>query len=189
MFMQFRHHKHDDDGDETFTRGPWRRWVRHGHGPFAFIFGERHGRRARRGDVKFIVLAALSERPMHGYDVMKSLEERHQGRYRMSPGSVYPTLQMLEDGGFVTGELVDGKRVFTITEAGKKLLADHHADAETDDDDDDLDDWSETRDTARRFFAAARQGIMHHDPRIRDQVRAIVDDARKKIYKLLAEEK
>jgi DNA-binding PadR family transcriptional regulator len=123
---------------------------------------------------------------MHGYDIMQSLER--MGQYRPSPGSVYPTLQMLEDGGFVTSEQVDGKRVYTITDAGRQLLAERGADG-SNGDEDDSDEWSATRDSARRFMAAVRQGITHEDPRIREQVRTIVDDARKRIYKILADEK
>jgi DNA-binding PadR family transcriptional regulator len=145
-------------------------------------------RRARRGDVKFIILAALSERPMHGYDVMRSLEESPEGGYRPSPGSVYPTLQMLEDGGFVTSEQIDGKRVYTITDAGKQLLAERSTEATDETDDDVVSEWSSTRDSARKFLAAVKQGITHEDAAVREQVRGIVDEARKKIYKLLAEE-
>src|ERR1700682_1634015 len=73
-------------------------------------------RRMRRGDVKYLLLETLREGPMHGYDVLRKLEERHEGRYRPSAGSVYPTLQMLEDGGFLTSETVEGKRVYAITD-------------------------------------------------------------------------
>src|SRR5579883_136068 len=76
--------------------------------------------RMRRGDVKFALLSALLKRPMHGYDIMQEVEEASGGRYRPSPGSVYPTLQMLEDGGFVTSQVVDGKRVYEITASGRK---------------------------------------------------------------------
>lgn len=60
---------------------------------------------------------------MHGYEMMKALQERSGGRYNASAGSVYPTLQMLEDRGFVTSASTDGKKVYTITEEGKKFLA------------------------------------------------------------------
>ncbi len=60
---------------------------------------------------------------MHGYEMMKALEEKSGGFYSPSPGSVYPTLQMLEDGGHVTSKETDGKKVYSITDAGRALLA------------------------------------------------------------------
>ena len=99
----------------------------------SFIFG-RPGRRHRRhmkwkiferGDLKFVILRLISERPMHGYEVMKALEEESKGYYRPSPGSVYPTLQMLDDEGYVTVEEQDGKKVYTITDAGVAYLGDN----------------------------------------------------------------
>ena len=95
----------------------------------AFIFGPL-GRRRRhakwkifeRGDLKFVILRLVSEQPMHGYEVMKALEKESGGYYRPSPGSVYPTLQMLEDEGYVTAEEGDGKKVYSITEEGRTYL-------------------------------------------------------------------
>jgi len=87
-----------------FGHGP------HGHGPWS---------RARRGNVRAAILSVLAEEPMHGYQIMQRLEERSGGMWRPSPGSVYPTLQLLEDQGFVKGEEVEGRRVFALTETGK----------------------------------------------------------------------
>jgi len=78
-----------------------------------------------RGDLKFVILRLISDRPMHGYDVMKALEEESKGYYRPSPGSVYPTLQMLEDEGYVTVEEREGKKTYTITDEGAAYLADN----------------------------------------------------------------
>jgi DNA-binding PadR family transcriptional regulator len=79
----------------------------------------RGGPRARRGDVKAAVLALLAERPMHGYEMIKELEERTGGAWTPSPGSIYPTLQMLEEADLIRGEETGGKRRFTLTEAGR----------------------------------------------------------------------
>jgi len=76
-----------------------------------------------RGDIKFALLELLQERPMYGYEMMKALEEKSAGFYTPSPGSIYPTLQMLEDRGFVTSQDVEGKKVYSITDAGRALLA------------------------------------------------------------------
>src|SRR5215213_10306029 len=77
--------------------------------------------RMRRGDIKFHLLEILKETPRHGYEIISELEKK-SGGYRPSPGSVYPTLQMLEEGGYLTSEQVAGKKVYTITEAGLNLL-------------------------------------------------------------------
>jgi DNA-binding PadR family transcriptional regulator len=86
-----------------------------GHGP--------RGHRAQRGDVRSAILALLDEKPMHGYEMIQQLEERTGGRWRPSAGSIYPTLQLLEDEDLVRAEEVDGKRVFSLTDAGRERLA------------------------------------------------------------------
>ena len=99
----------------------------------SFIFGPRRRHRRRhmkwkiceRGDLKFVILRLVSKRPMHGYEVMKALEEESKGYYRPSPGSVYPTLQMLQDEGYVTVEEQEGKKIYTITDAGVAYLGDN----------------------------------------------------------------
>src|SRR4051812_13132205 len=78
--------------------------------------GRRRGGRMQRGDIRTAVLAILAEEPGHGYDVIQRLEEKTDGVWRPSPGSVYPTLQLLEDEGLVRSIERDGKRVFEITE-------------------------------------------------------------------------
>jgi len=80
--------------------------------------------------VKFALLELLRERPMHGYEMMKALEEKSGGFYRPSPGSVYPTLQMLEDGGLVTSNEVEGKKVYSITDAGRASIAERQRNQE-----------------------------------------------------------
>lgn len=79
-------------------------------------------RRFGRGGLKLAILALVEQRPMHGYEVMQVLSNRSGGIYRPSPGSVYPTLQLLADQGFVTVQEQDGKKVYTITEAGREHL-------------------------------------------------------------------
>jgi len=75
-----------------------------------------------RGDLKFAILRLLSETPMHGYEVMRALEDEAGGCYSASPGSVYPVLQMLEDQGYLEAEEKDGKKVYRTSEAGKAYL-------------------------------------------------------------------
>ncbi|PYO60717.1 MAG: PadR family transcriptional regulator [Gemmatimonadetes bacterium] len=101
---------------------------------FGFGFGPRawawSGRRRRRqwfesGDMKYVILKLLQDKPRHGYEVMKELEERMHGCYSPSPGTVYPTLQWLEDEGLVTARDVDGKKVYEVTDAGRQFLQEH----------------------------------------------------------------
>ena len=88
-------------------------------GPWGFG-GRRRGRGRRgRGDVRAAILALLAERPMHGYEMIQELEARTGGVWRPSPGSVYPTLQLLEDEDLITGEEGEGRRRFTLTDAGR----------------------------------------------------------------------
>ncbi len=80
------------------------------------------GRYFGRGHIQYALLEILSEREMHGYQIMKELETRSAGMYIPSPGSIYPTLQMLEDQDFVQIVEVNGKKVYHITEAGRIYL-------------------------------------------------------------------
>jgi DNA-binding PadR family transcriptional regulator len=72
--------------------------------------------------MKYVILKLLREKSMHGYEVMKELEEHTHGCYKPSPGTVYPTLQWLEDEGLVSSEEVEGKKVYAITDAGREFL-------------------------------------------------------------------
>ncbi|MBB5122532.1 PadR family transcriptional regulator [Streptomyces eurocidicus] len=77
------------------------------------------GGRARRGDVRASILALLKDRPMHGYEMIQEIAERSAGAWKPSPGSVYPTLQMLEDEGLIESASEGGKKLFTLTDAGR----------------------------------------------------------------------
>lgn len=98
-----------------FDRGPGRRGGPGRHG------GGRG--RARRGDVRAAILALLGERPMSGYEIISELEERTGGLWRPSPGSVYPTLQLLEEKGLVAVEDSGGKKRYGLTDDGRDELA------------------------------------------------------------------
>jgi DNA-binding PadR family transcriptional regulator len=106
--------------------GPHEDWLGH-HGAFGPFGppgppgpwrGRGRGRRGR-GDVRAAILALLAERPMHGYEMIQELERRTGGVWRPSPGSVYPTLQLLEDEDLITGEESEGRRRFALTDAGR----------------------------------------------------------------------
>jgi DNA-binding PadR family transcriptional regulator len=89
--------------------------------------GWRAGRRQwfGSGDMKYVILKLLRDKPRHGYEIMKDLEERMHGAYSPSPGTVYPTLQWLEDEGLVVAREVEGKKVYEITDSGRKFLEEH----------------------------------------------------------------
>jgi DNA-binding PadR family transcriptional regulator len=91
-------------------------WGR-GHG-----FDPRRGRVFEKGDLKYVILDLLKDKPSHGYEVIRALEERFRGFYSPSPGSVYPTLQLLEDLGYVSATQRDGKKVYEITDEGRTFL-------------------------------------------------------------------
>ena len=80
-----------------------------------------------RGDLKFVILRLLRERPMHGYEVMRALEEEAHGCYSASAGSVYPALQWLEDEGYVRSEEGPERKVYSITDAGRAFLEKNRA--------------------------------------------------------------
>jgi DNA-binding PadR family transcriptional regulator len=97
-------------------------WAFGGQNPFAsFAFGRR-GRFFESGEIRLAVLSLINEGPKHGYQLMKELQERSNGVYRASAGSVYPTLQQLEDEGLIEAEVQNGRRVYRITAAGKSEL-------------------------------------------------------------------
>lgn len=81
-------------------------------------------RRVRRGNVRAAILSLLNEQPMHGYQIIQEISRRSGGRWNPSPGSIYPTLQMLEDEGLVIGQQSeDGKRLFELTDDGRAEVA------------------------------------------------------------------
>jgi len=87
-----------------------------------FFRGSRTGSALHRGDLKYVILGLLKDRPRHGYDIIRELEELSYGFYKPSPGVVYPTLQMLQEMGYASSIEQEGKRVYSITENGLKYL-------------------------------------------------------------------
>lgn len=81
--------------------------------------------RARRGDVRAAILGVLAEQSMNGYQVIQEIAERSEGAWKPSPGSIYPTLQQLEDEGLVYGQEESGRRTFALTDEGRTYVAEH----------------------------------------------------------------
>lgn len=93
-----------------------------GHGPWG-RHHEGEGRRVRPGDIRAAVLALLGERPSNGYQLIQSIAERSGGRWQASPGSIYPTLQQLEDEGLIRATEKDGRKAFELTTEGRAELS------------------------------------------------------------------
>jgi len=87
-----------------------------------FFRGSRRWASFQKGDLKYVVLDLLKDKPRHGYDIIRELEEQSYGFYKPSPGVIYPTLQMLEEMGYASSNEQEGKKVYSITEEGLKFL-------------------------------------------------------------------
>ncbi|MBV8284714.1 MAG: PadR family transcriptional regulator [Candidatus Eremiobacteraeota bacterium] len=166
------------------------------HGPGWSTFGFRagRGRRLRRGILKFVILKLLAERERHGYDLMQIFARRGWGRPR--PGSIYPVLNALEEEGLVTGRAEGDRRVYEITEKGRKHLEEHFSHGNFFEsvfaDDEDEEASSEPpgglRDAAGRLMQAVAQLGPTSKPETIERVRDLLDRTRREIYTLLAQE-
>jgi DNA-binding HxlR family transcriptional regulator len=148
--------------------------------------GHWAGGRVPKGNVRGLLLAALLDGPAHGYELMRRLEGQAGGRWRPSPGSVYPLLQVLEDEGLVRGRDSDGRKVYELTERGRPLADAGH-----------LRDLAagpaagsvhlDLRAEVHRLHAAARQVTTAGDPAQVQEAVEIVRAARQALYRLLAQ--
>ena len=161
------------------------------YGKHGFGFGRGWGRgfgcetpRMRRGDIKYLLLEILKEGPRHGYEIITGLEGRFRG-YRPSPGSVYPTLQMLEEGGYVTSKEIDGKKVYTITDAGLKMLEERGESQfkETPG----MKQAFELKESLAKLGMAVIDGVRGSDPDTAKKIEEVLNKARKDVYSILAE--
>ncbi|MFI8829109.1 PadR family transcriptional regulator [Streptomyces sp. NPDC053431] len=166
-----------------FGGGPW------GGGPFGGR-GRGGGRgRARRGDVRASILALLKDRPMHGYEMIQEIGERSGGAWKPSPGSVYPTLQMLEDEGLIASESEGGKKLFTLTGAGREE-AEAGPDAPWEEAGRGV-DWdavNEIRQAGFGLMEAFGQVWKTGSADQRQKAVEVINEARKKLYLILADE-
>ena len=153
--------------------------------------GPHHGgRRTRRGDIRVALLSGLSDGPAHGYELIQRLSDRTGGRWKPSPGSVYPTLQLLEDAGFVSSSQQDTKRVYSITEAGQAELQAKMSTADGTPswmDPESAGSYDELRKAVRQLIVATKQISMSDNQANIDAAVGILNDARRKLYQLLAE--
>jgi DNA-binding PadR family transcriptional regulator len=171
--------------------GPWfgRR------GGFGLVFGGPggfpRGPRARRGDVRAAALLLLADGPRNGYQIMQEIEERSEGVWRPSPGSVYPALAQLEDEGFVRPEEVGDRRAYVLTDAGRTYVEERRDELGA--------PWEQMtgavdndigalfREMRRLGMAVAQIGHLGSAAHV-SRARNVLADARRALYALLAED-
>jgi DNA-binding PadR family transcriptional regulator len=154
------------------------------------------GRRSRffgKGDLKYVILDLLKDKPSHGYEIIRAMEDRFHGLYSPSAGSVYPTLQLLEDMGYVKSAEQDGKKVYTITEEGRQFLK------ESEETVDRIKGhmhewWTDNREDVRDIYHDLRdlgRDLSQETQRISQEkmtaIKSIIEDAKNKINKIIDE--
>lgn len=151
--------------------------------------GRRH--RARRGQVRIAVLTLLDERPMHGYELITELEDRSGGRWRPSPGSMYPALNHLEEAGVVSSTKVEGKKEYSLTDLGREALAELQA-AQPDDapapwDDPGTGSRGDLRRHVSEIVSQARQIGRYGTAEQIDKAQSVLTDTISRLYEVLAD--
>ncbi|MFO0583888.1 MAG: helix-turn-helix transcriptional regulator [Anaeromyxobacter sp.] len=180
----------DGDGGNPFGGNPFRHF-----GPFRrfpWEGAQRGGPRARRGDIRAAILALLAEAPRNGYQIMQEVEQRSQGLWRPSPGSVYPALQQLEDEGLVKAEASGGGREFQLTEQGRAYAKEHAKELESPwaavgregGREEMIELWQQIGQVGSAVAQVARSGTDAQ----RAEAKKILADARRALYRLLAED-
>jgi DNA-binding PadR family transcriptional regulator len=169
--------------------GPWQRPGFPGFGGPQRGRGRGHGpgRRGRRGDVRAAILALLAERPMHGYEMIQEISERSGGLWRPSPGSVYPTLQLLADEGLVVSSDGSGsKRLFELTDEGRTAAETHGATPPWEQIAQDADpDEVSLRDAGGLLMGAMFQVANAGTPAQRARAIDVINEARRELYAIL----
>jgi DNA-binding PadR family transcriptional regulator len=169
--------------------GP-RRGGRHGGPPFEFPgFGPPRGPRARRGDVRAALLVLLAEEPRNGYQLMQEIEQRSEGVWRPSPGSVYPALQQLEDEGLVAVRAGDGGKAYTLTDAGRAHVEANDLGTPWDAVRGDMGEGAWELMGAMRQIGMALFQLTHSGTEAqREQAAEVLADTRRALYRILAED-
>ena len=146
--------------------------------------------RAGRGDIRAAILALLVEGPMHGYQIMRELAERSGGVWRPSPGSVYPTLQQLQDEGLVhSTESEGGRRTFELTDDGRTAAAALETPTPWDAVGDETESGAlELHDLVLQVMAAARQVVHAGDAAHLHQAKEALTETRQRLYRILADD-
>ena len=187
---EFREHLRDHDAGFGPGRG-----FEFGFEPRGgFGFGARGGRRGgrgrgRRGDVRAAILKLLAERPMHGYEMIQEIAERTQNLWRPSPGSVYPTLQLLVDEGLLVGRESEGsKKLFELTDEGRAAAEKIETPPWETIADDIEPGHVNLRSAVSQLIGAVAQGAHAASPEQQERIVDIVNNARREIYGILGED-
>ncbi len=207
MFHDDEFHPHDrphgpgpegprGHGGRGHRPGPGEEGGRHGRGgPGPAGPGARGGRRgggrgrAGRGDIRIATLLLLADQPMHGYQLMQAMADRTDGAWRPSPGAVYPTIALLEDEGLVTIQVDGGRKLVTLTDEGRAHVEERRA------------GWGDPfgtvegsspgpdlRGPLHELQAAARQMATSGTPEQVEAASAVLAEARRALYLILAGE-
>lgn len=155
--------------------------------------GRPRGRRrgGRGGDVRAAALLLLSEGPKHGYQLIQEIGEKSEGAWTPSPGSIYPVLQQLEDEGLISFERVDGRKTATLTDEGTAYVEEHKDELGTPWEaakGDQSHEMHEFAQSLKGFINAWKQVAQAGTPEQRTKATAVVEDARKAMYLILAED-
>jgi DNA-binding PadR family transcriptional regulator len=168
---------------------PWAQWAAN------FFGGPRH--RARRGNVRAAILSVLANEPLNGYQIMQAIEQRSQGMWRPSSGSIYPTLQLLEDEGLLQVDTASNdqgsSRTYKLTAKGKRYVEDRREELDA--------EWTafEQPDAQgaalpvlmamfRDVAAAAMQVAQSGTAAQVEEARKLLAEVRRKLYGILAED-
>ena len=150
-------------------------------------FEKRAGTRVGKGEVRAAVLTLLAEKPRHGYEIIREIEERSGGSWKPSAGSVYPTLQLLADEGLISAEESNGRKIYSLTEAGRAVAVEESPTP-----------WDTAESSGARFSALPRAGVelaqaaaqvnRTGSPEQVQQAVAVLDEARRRLYSILAQD-
>ena len=159
-----------------------------GPGPmFAGPLGGGRGRR-RRGDVRAALLLLLADEARNGYQLMQAIEELSGGRWRPSPGSIYPTLAQLEDEGLIHATERDGTKLFELTDAGRQHIEERHEHTPPWVDEDDSEAFSDLRAQVKQIQIAVMQVVHAGQEAQIARAAQTLAEARRNLYRILVED-
>lgn len=188
---QWAHHARGGDGGQSWRHGGPPPWVAGLLG--VTQSGGTRGPRVRRGDVRVAILDVLSVEPMNGYQLINQIAARTGGAWKPSPGSVYPTVQQLEDEGLVEGTSTNGRRQNTLTEAGRTYVDEHPDELAATwrpfDEDAEPDEHAtaDLKPAVGQVMGAVWHVVTSGSPQQQADAAEILGDTRRKLYGLLAD--
>lgn len=180
---------HGHRGGTSWTGGP-PPWVQ---GLLGLAGAAKTGApKVRRGDVRAAILDVLAVEPMNGYQIIQQIAERSRGAWKPSPGSVYPTVQQLEDEGLVEGRDADGRRLLQLSDAGRRYVEEHPDELAAtwrpfDDDTEAEPESHDLKPVIGQVMSAVWQVVVSGTAQQRAEAAEILADTRRKLYGLLAD--